>query len=318
MRAIIKYLIGFIFLCCLELNAKENNDNIAIVIHGGAGWFSGMPESEIAGIKNGLKDSLYEGYKILENNGSSVSAVEASIRILEDNSLFNAGKGAVYNADAIQELDASIMQSKDHNAGAVAGVRKVKNPITLAKYVMENTPHVMFSGDGAELIAKDGGIELVDESYFHSEKNLKRLESVQSKQNKLGTVGVVAIDKNGIITAGTSTGGMTNKLKGRIGDSPIIGAGTWATPGCGVSGTGHGEFFIRYNVAKEICSRHLNGNISVREAANNVISELKSIDADAGVIVLDGSGNPAMVFNTPAMARAYKNSNGDEIILIYK
>jgi len=318
MKAQINYFPLFLLFYFLSLSSGNTNNDYAIVIHGGAGWFSSMPEDEIMGIKKGLKQALDTGYEILDKDGSSIDAVEEAIKMLEDNPLFNAGRGAVYNAEGVQELDASIMQSSDHNAGAITGVTTVKNPISLARYVMENTKHVMFSGNGAEIIAKDAKLDLVDASYFYSEKNLKRLKNQQGKDDKLGTVGVVAIDKKGIIVAGTSTGGMTNKLKGRIGDSPIIGAGTWATTGCGVSGTGHGEFFIRYNVAKEICTRVLTGQLSVFDAANSVINELKLIDADAGVIVLNENGNAAMVFNTPAMARAYKNSSGDEEVSIYK
>jgi beta-aspartyl-peptidase (threonine type) len=317
MRALNNYIPLLLLFYFFNINSENLKDDYAIVIHGGAGWFSNLPEDEVEGIKKGLKQALDKGYEILAQDGSSIDAVEEAIKILEDNPLFNAGRGAVYNAEGVQELDASIMQSNDHNAGAITGVTTVKNPISLARHVMENTKHVMFSGEGAEIIAKEAQLDLVDPSYFYSEKNLKRLKKQQSKDDKLGTVGVVAVDKKGIIVAGTSTGGMTNKLKGRIGDSPVIGAGTWATKGCGVSGTGHGEFFIRYNVAKEICTRVLSGGLSVSDAANSVISELKLLGADAGVIVIDQYGSAAMIYNTPAMARAYKNSNGDEEVSIY-
>ena len=237
--------------------------------------------------------------------------------ILEDNINFNAGKGSVYNSAKKQEMDASIMVGDSQQAGAVASVSKIKNPIKLARYVMENTKHVMMVGEGAEKIAKEAGFELVNPDYFTSIENLERLKATQEKE-KLGTVGAVALDQSGTISAGTSTGGMTNKKPGRIGDSPIIGAGTWAQNNvCGVSGTGHGEFFIRYNVAREICARIEYLDQSAEKASSELIQELKDRGADGGVIVLDRNGNASMVFNTGGMARAYKNSKGDEIVTIY-
>jgi len=204
----------------------------------------------------------------------------------------------------------------------VASVSVVKNPIKLAKHVMENTPHVMFVGEGAESLAKTGGLEIVDPDYFFSQQKFEALQRAQAKENlkedKLGTVGAVALDKFGNITAGTSTGGMTNKLPGRVGDSPIIGAGTWAdNESCGVSATGHGEFFIRYNVSKEICDRVKYLGKSIKDASDQLISELKAIEADGGVIVLNKKGEAAMSFNTPAMARAYKGPD-QELVEIYR
>jgi len=291
--------------------------DFAIVIHGGAGWSRNISEEKQKAIQEGLKQALATGYSILESGGSSLNAIEAAIMILEDNINFNAGKGSVYNAAEKQEMDASIMVGDSQQAGAVASVSRIKNPIKLARYVMENTKHVMMVGEGAEKIAKEGGFELVNPDYFASIENLERLKVTQEKE-KLGTVGAVALDQSGTISAGTSTGGMTNKKPGRIGDSPIIGAGTWAQNNvCGVSGTGHGEFFIRYNVAREICARIEYLDQSVEKASSELIQELKDIGADGGVIVLDRNGNVSMVFNTDGMARAYKNSKGDEIVTIY-
>ena len=288
----------------------------AIVIHGGAGWFSNMSPDEIKDLKKGLKMAADKGFDILENGGSSVDAVEAAIIILEDNPLFNAGRGSVYTSEERQEMDASIMTGKDNEAGAVSSVTNVKNPISLARYVMEETPHVMFTSSGAEKLARDNNIEQVEQSYFANPDRLKSLKKAQ--ENKKGTVGVVAIDKNRVITAGTSTGGMTNKAPGRVGDSPIIGAGTWVeNNSCGVSATGHGEYFIRFSVAKEICVKARYQNKSIQQASTEVMNQLKEIGADGGVIVMDSQGNYAFAFNTPAMARAYKDASS-EIIKIYK
>jgi len=297
----------------------SNSKPVAIVVHGGAGWFENMPEGQVEGIMKGLEDSMNIGYEILNNGGSSLDAVEQAIIHLENDPLFNAGKGAVYTSELRQELDASIMHGLNNDAGAVASVTNVKNPISLARYVMENTDHVMFSSRGAERVAKDAGLDIVYPSYFYQKDRLEDAKRIKKEKNKMGTVGVVAIDMEGNITAGTSTGGMTNKMPGRIGDSPIIGAGTWAENNvCGVSATGHGEYFIRFNVANEICDLIKYQSKNVNEAAEIVIEKLKSIGADGGVIVLDSEGNAAMTFNTPAMARAYKNSKGEELVKIYK
>ncbi len=288
----------------------------AIVIHGGAGWFSNMSPDEIKDLKKGLKMAADKGFDILENGGSSVDAVEAAIIILEDNPLFNAGRGSVYTSEERQEMDASIMTGKDNEAGAVSSVTNVKNPISLARHVMEETPHVMFTSSGAEKLARDNNIEQVEQSYFANPDRLKSLKKAQ--ENKKGTVGVVAIDKNRVITAGTSTGGMTNKAPGRVGDSPIIGAGTWVeNNSCGVSATGHGEYFIRFSVAKEICVKARYQNKSIQQASTEVMNQLKEMGADGGVIVMDSQGNYAFAFNTPAMARAYKDASS-EVIKIYK
>ena len=295
----------------------ENQSYPVIVIHGGAGWSKGKNKQEQDAIKMGLKEALDRGFHVLESGGSSLDAVEIAISALEDNPLFNAGRGSVYTKDEKQEMDASIMNGKDQDAGAVASVSRVKNPIKLARYIMEHTKHVLMAGQGAEKIAKQGKLELVDPSYFYSEEKLKRVRKQKAKE--IGTVGALAMDKSGNITAGTSTGGMTNKLPGRIGDSPIIGAGTWAQNNvCGVSGTGHGEYFIRYNVAREICARMEYLDLSVGEAASQVIGQLTAMGVNGGVIVLDKNGKISMEFNTDGMARAYRNSKGEEMVAIYK
>ena len=310
MKKLIEVFLPLIF--SLSLFAESP----AIVIHGGAGWFSNMSPDEIKDLKKGLKTAADKGFDILENGGSSVDAVEAAIIILEDNPLFNAGRGSVYTSEERQEMDASIMTGKDNEAGAVSSVTNVKNPISLARYVMEETPHVMFTSSGAEKLARDNNIEQVEQSYFANPDRLKSLKKAQ--ENKKGTVGVVAIDKNRVITAGTSTGGMTNKAPGRVGDSPIIGAGTWVeNNSCGVSATGHGEYFIRFSVAKEICVKARYQNKSIQQASTEVMNQLKEIGADGGVIVMDSQGNYAFAFNTPAMARAYKDASS-EVIKIYK
>ena len=310
MKKLIEVYLPLIF--SLSLFAESP----AIVIHGGAGWFSNMSPNEIKDLKKGLKMAADKGFDILENGGSSVDAVEAAIIILEDNPLFNAGRGSVYTSEERQEMDASIMTGKDNEAGAVSSVTNVKNPISLARYVMEETPHVMFTSRGAEKLARDNNIEQVEQSYFANPDRLKSLKKAQ--ENKKGTVGVVAIDKNRVITAGTSTGGMTNKAPGRVGDSPIIGAGTWVeNNSCGVSATGHGEYFIRFSVAKEICVKARYQNKSIQQASTEIMNQLKEIGADGGVIVMDSQGNYAFAFNTPAMARAYKDASS-ELIKIYK
>ena len=313
----------FTFNCFAGMNtedaliSEQPTSHPVIVVHGGAGWSHGTSDEKQHAIKSGLKKALDTGFSILQSGGSSLDAVEAAIVILEDNPVFNAGRGSVYTAEEKQEMDASIMSGNDQDAGAVASVSRVKNPIKLARYIMEHTEHVMMAGSGAEKVAEQGGLELVDPSYFYSEDRLKSVKKQKAKKNS--TVGALALDKLGNIAAGTSTGGRSNKLPGRIGDSPIIGAGTWAQNNvCGVSGTGHGEYFIRYNVAREICARMEYLNLSVGEASAQVIGQLTAIGIEGGVIALDKSGNISMEFNTDGMARAFRNSEGEEMIAIYK
>ena len=245
--------------------------------------------------------------------------------MLEDSPLFNAGRGSVYNSDEVQEMDASIMHGKNRLTGAVASVSSVKNPIKLARKVAEETKHVFLVGEGAERFARDIGVDIVDRNYFYHEERLKRLLNSKKKfskfkqgTDKIGTVGAVALDKNGNISAATSTGGMTNKMPGRVGDSPIIGSGTWAQNGvCGVSSTGHGEFFIKYQVAREVCVRieYLNQNIT--DSSESIINELNDLGASGGLISIDHKGNISTPFNTKGMIRGSKTNKTDLVSKIY-
>ena len=266
-----------------------------------------------------LDSALQIGLSLLDKGETSLNVVEQVINYLEDNPLFNSGKGAVFTNQGKNELDASIMNGVDLNAGAGAGVTDIKNPSSAARAVMEKSEHVMLSGAGASEFAKEIGLEIVDPSYFFTSK---RFESLQKaiQDEKHGTVGCVALDRDGNLSAGTSTGGMTNKKYGRIGDSPIIGAGTYAdNNSCGVSATGHGEYFIRYSVAYDISALMKYQQMTVEEAATEVVMhKLKEAGGNGGVICLDNCGNPAMVFNTTGMFRAYGNSDGKQMVAIYK
>lgn len=308
----------------------EKESPIAIVIHGGAGYMaqSNMSDEKQNAYKVKLDDAISKGHDILKNGGTSIEAVQRTINILENSPLFNSGKGAVFNHEGYNELDASIMDGKTLNAGAVAGVTRVKNPINLAYEVMVNSDHVLLSGAGAEEFAKSRNIQLVDSVYFAVPNRLEALKRAKDKtatllnweDEKFGTVGCVAIDKNGNIAAGTSTGGMTNKRWNRIGDSPIIGAGTYANnASCGVSSTGHGEYFIRLAVAHDISAQMLYKEISLQKAAENVVmNKLKNLGGDGGIIALDKDANISMVFNTSGMFRAAIDKNGQKQIKIFK
>ena len=304
---------------------------IALVIHGGAGTMSRaeLGAEQEAGIRAALDAALRAGEAVLERGGTALDAVTASVVLLEDSPYFNAGKGAVFNAEGINELDASIMDGDGQRAGAIAGVHRVKNPIRLARAVMERSKHVMLVGDGAEAFAKEtGGIELVDPSYFRTEQRWKQLEAARGREQAgapsgdgayFGTVGAVALDREGRIAAATSTGGMTNKRWGRVGDSPIIGAGTWADARCGVSATGWGEFFIRLAVAHDICARMAYGGLSLKVAADEVVMRrVPAAGGDGGVIALDADGNIAMPFNTGGMYRAALHPDGSRHIAIFR
>ena len=240
---------------------------------------SSLSEKAQHEIHKNIQETISEAYAILVGGGSSLDAVELAVSMLEDSPLFNAGRGSVYNSDVVQEMDASIMDGKDRLTGAIASVSIIKNPIKLARKVAEETKHVLLVGEGAERFAKDVGVEIVDKDYFHHEERYQRVlnskkqisKSMQSA-DKIGTVGAVALDRNGDIAAATSTGGMTNKMPGRVGDSPIIGSGTWAQNGvCGVSSTGHGEFFIKYQVAREVCVRIEYLNQTLSDSAESII-----------------------------------------------
>ncbi len=305
----------------------------AIVIHGGAGNIA--PESlspeQIEEYNLKLAEALSAAEDILKVGGTSLDAVETATRILEDSPLFNAGKGAVFNITGNNELDASIMCGETHNAGAVAGISTVKNPISAARKVMENSPHVLLTGRGAETFAYEQGLDIVDPGYFFDQRRwnqyrefirnqVNRSRSYLDENIKMGTVGAVALDMHGNIAAGTSTGGMVGKRYGRIGDSPIIGAGNYASNlSCGVSGTGHGEYFIRNMVAYDIAARMLYKEQSLQDAAFHVIREkLVEQGANGGIIAIDKEGNVVMEFNTTAMFRGFVKSTGEKGVWIFE
>jgi len=307
-------------------------NTFSIAIHGGAGTLvKGMMTPELeAQYRAVLKNALDEGYSILEKGGTSVNAVEKAVIILENSHLFNAGKGAVFTADETHEMDASIMDGKTLNAGAVSLISGIKNPVSLAKDVMEKSEHVFLAGEGAMQFAKANNYKIEDESYFYDEFRHKQwleikdtdsfqLDHATKKDSKFGTVGAVACDKNGNIAAATSTGGMTNKKFGRVGDSPMIGSGNYANnKTCAISCTGSGELFIRGVVAYDVACLMEHKNLSVKEASEEVIHKrILEIGGDGGLIAIDKNGNIAMPFNTEGMYRASKSSNGDEEILIY-
>jgi len=331
---------------------SPQNPRLGFMIHGGAGVIrrGDLTAEKEKEYRAKLEEALTTGYKALQAGKSSLDAVEIAIKILEDSPLFNAGKGAVFTADGRNELDAAIMNGKDLSAGAVAGLHHVKNPISLARAVMEKSPHVMMIGDGAEKFAKEVGIELVDEKYFFTQERWDSLQKIikQEKEkekqkqdkdkqkptdkkvsetdlrlepvNKFGTVGAVALDKDGNIAAGTSTGGMTYKKYGRVGDVPIIGAGTFANNAtCAVSATGWGEFFIRLGVARDISAMMEYRALPVQFAADQVIkTKLQNAGGDGGIIAIDKFGNMAISFNSEGMYRAYIDKDGKPVIEIYK
>ena len=322
------------WLFSASLNAKEQSAPIAFAIHGGAGTITkaNLSEQKEKKIRAKLQEAVKAGYQKLSAGESGLIAVQTAITILEDSPLFNAGIGAVYTFNGEHELDASIMDGKTLNAGAVAGVKRIKNPIQLAMQVMNHSNHVMLTGEGAEEFAEARGIMFADNHMFDSQFRHKAWEKAKAKMEmdkqafykkwpdyKYGTVGAVALDKQGNLAAGTSTGGMTMKRYGRVGDSPIIGAGTYAdNNSCAVSATGHGEYFIRYNVAADICARVKYKGESAEKASNDVIHKvLKSAGGSGGVIVLDSKGNVSMPYNTEGMYRASVNANGEILIGIY-
>ncbi|MCJ8318046.1 MAG: isoaspartyl peptidase/L-asparaginase [Colwellia sp.] len=331
-----------ILLTTLAQFTYATQSPIAIAIHGGAGTIEKSrftPEKEQA-YRAKLTEAVEAGYAVLDKGGSSLDAVTTAINILENSPFFNAGRGAVYTHDEEHEMDASIMYGKNRQAGAVASVKHIENPINLARLVMEQSVHVMLSGEGAEEFAKTQGVGLVDNKLFdtkHRYKSLKRAKAKMDKakkQNKnyqaahneleveykVGTVGAVALDKEGNISSGTSTGGMTNKRYGRIGDSPVIGAGTFAdNNSCAVSATGHGEYFIRYNVASDICARVQYQGKTIDQAGKEVIHNvLMPVGGTGGVIIIDTKGNMSLPFNTKGMYRATKSDSSPTYVGIFK
>lgn len=323
----------------LQLQSPQN-PRLGFVIHGGAGVItrgSLTPEQEKE-YREKLEEAVLAGYNALKEGKTGLDAIEIAIRIMEDSPLFNAGKGAVFTADGKNELDASIMDGKSLNAGAVAGLHRVKNPITLARAVMEKSPHVMMIGEGAEKFAEEMKMELVDPKYFFTQRRWDSLQKIikeeqeKSKkagsasatrelaENKFGTVGAVALDKDGNLAAGTSTGGMTYKKYGRVGDVPVIGAGTYADNAtCAVSATGWGEFFIRLSVARDIAALMEYRALPVQQAADIVIQQkLAKAGGDGGVIAIDKFGNIGISFNSEGMYRAYIDKEGKPVVEIYK
>lgn len=326
---------------------------LGFAIHGGAGTMArGQMSAELeAEYRAGLTAALVAGHDILRAGGASLDAVIAAITLLEDNPLFNAGRGAVFTDAGTNELDASIMEGRNLRAGAVAGVRRIKNPITLARLVMERSPHVLFTTDAAERFAQSQNVALVDPKYFYTEQRWQDLQRAKERERqqqqqrpqtpatspatprklgssqpagavydaKFGTVGAVALDRSGDLAAGTSTGGFTNKRSGRIGDSPIIGAGTYAdNQTCAVSATGDGEYFIRAAVAHDISAQIAYRNADIDTAAAAAIAKVGRLGGSGGVIAIDRNGRIAMPFNTAGMYRAYIDPAGKPVVKIYK
>ncbi|MFP4288608.1 MAG: isoaspartyl peptidase/L-asparaginase family protein [Bacteroidales bacterium] len=334
-----KNIFFFIAFFTISIFSATGQNKYALVIHGGAGHVSeeNLTDSMQQQYHATLALALKAGEDILKNNGTSLDAVEAAIKIMEDSPLFNAGKGAVFNLEGKNELDASVMCGMTLNAGAVAGITNIKNPVSAARKVMENSPHVLLTGKGAETFAYEQGLEIVDPGYFFDTKRwnqyrrfLKnRIENPDRsyldnndhwQDYKLGTVGAVALDQEGNIAAATSTGGMTGKQYGRIGDSPIIGAGNFAdNASCGVSATGHGEFFIRNVVAHDIAARVKYNYQTLEESAEEVINKiLVDQKANGGIIAIDKEGNIVMKFNTPTMFRGFINVDGEKGTAIFR
>lgn len=323
-------------------NQQKKVNDFAIIIHGGAGTIlkKNMTDEKETLYMAKLEEAIKVGHTILKNGGTSQEAVLKTIQVMEKSPLFNAGKGAVFTNAGTNELDASFMDGKTLNAGAVAGVKDVKSPIELAIKVMTDSEHVMLSGEGASTFAKEKGLEIVDPSYFYTENRFKSLQRIKDrekteldhndkkaafydsniKDSKFGTVGCVALDKKGNIAAGTSTGGMTNKRWGRIGDAPIIGSGTYANNNtCGVSSTGWGEYFIRSQVAYDISAQIEYQQKSLKEATKDVIqNKLTKLGGTGGVVALDKNGHMSFEFNTAGMYRASMDDKGELIIRIYK
>jgi beta-aspartyl-peptidase (threonine type) len=329
-------ILALILMGVSTMNQARNQAGapVAIAIHGGSGTinkgdFSAGKEREI---RETLERAVRAGHEILASGGTSLDAVTRAITILEDSPHFNAGKGAVFNAEGRNELDASIMEGAGLNAGAVAAVRNVRNPVLLARKVMTDSPHVMLMGEGAAHFAREQGIEFAEDEYFFTEYRWQQLQKARAHAQPgtsflsetpdewFSTVGAVALDSHGNLAAATSTGGMTNKRWGRVGDSPIIGAGTYAdNRSCAVSATGHGEFFIRATVARDICARVQFTGASLSEAANQVVTQqLTEMGGDGGIIAADPKGNVALVFNTPGMYRASIDTGGSVYVAIYR
>jgi L-asparaginase / beta-aspartyl-peptidase len=310
----------------------EPGHEFGIVIHGGAGTITreNMTDEREANYHAVLAEALEAGYEVLASGGAALDAVTAAVRIMEDAPVFNAGRGAVFTSEGTNELDAAIMNGATLAAGAVAGVRTVRNPIDLARLVMEASPHVFMVGEGAETFGRQHGVDEVDPSWFHTDERWEALQRAQAAEAEevswhldenrmIGTVGAVARDQSGNLAAATSTGGMTNKRFGRVGDVPVIGAGTYASnASCAVSATGHGEYFIRNVVAREICARMEYLGESLQEASEAIIMDrLVEQGGTGGVVAIDRDGRPALVMNTPGMYRGHYLAGGAPFTAIY-
>ncbi|MBI2271252.1 MAG: isoaspartyl peptidase/L-asparaginase [Bacteroidetes bacterium] len=343
-----RFIFFTLILFGWNLLAQPNSsqmENFAIVMHGGAGTIlkKDMPPELEKQYSDKMKEALQVGYDTLKKGGTALSAVEASIKILEDSPLYNAGKGSAFTSDGKNEMDASVMDGKSLKAGAVAGVRTIKNPVSAARMVMEKTPHVLIAGKGAEKLAKENGLKIVDTSYFFVQRRWDQMQRAKKEEKikldhssdtsgsiqplndmfndkKFGTVGAVALDKFGNLAAGTSTGGMTNKKPGRVGDSPIIGAGTYANNAtCAISCTGHGEYFIRYAVAHDVSALMEYKALTLEQAANEVVmKKLVEAGGEGGLIGIDAKGNIAMPFNSKGMYRGFVKKGGKISVMIYK
>ena len=323
--------------------AQDSEARYVLAIHGGAGTISRSdltPELERA-YHEALRTALETGYKVLDEGGSSPDAVVATLRTMEESPLFNAGKGAVFTSEGTVELDASIMDGRTRNAGAVSGLKEIRSPITLARLVMEESPHVMLTGPGAEAFGRTHNVETVSNDFFYTDRRRRQLERAQQQERQVnpsgtgahlldedreaehhayGTVGAVALDQAGNLAAGTSTGGMTNKRFGRVGDSPIIGAGTYADNAtCAISATGHGEYFIRGVVAYDVAAMMQYAGLSLNAAANAVVmGRLTELGGTGGIVALDREGRVAMPFNTPGMYRGAIDEDGNVVVKIYR
>ena len=313
------------------------NQKFGLVIHGGAGTIerSSMTAEKERDYRAGLERALQTGYETLKRGASSLDATEAAVRVLEDDPHFNAGRGSVFTSAGTNEMDAAIMDGKTLAAGAVTSLKHIKNPISLARLVMEKSGHVMMDSEGAEGFAKENGIELVDQKYFFTQDRWDALQKMKAAekartgraakafhitdQDRHGTVGAVALDKNGNLAAATSTGGTTNKRPGRIGDTPVIGAGTYADNAtCAVSATGDGEYFIRATAAREVAARMECRGMSLKEAAQAALDKVARLGGTGGLIAIDREGNVTLPFNTAGMYRGHVSSDGKIVVEIYK
>jgi L-asparaginase / beta-aspartyl-peptidase len=320
-----------------ENNANMATKKIGLAVHGGAGTIerSRMTPEKERQYRAGLQQALTAGYEILKRGGSSLDATEAAVRVLEDDPHFNAGRGSVFTSAGTNEMDAAIMDGKTRAAGAVAVLKHVKNPISLARRVMEKSGHIMMDGEGGEAFAKENGIELVDPKYFFTQERWDALQKMKAAekerasgagksfiitdQDRHGTVGAVALDKDGNLAAATSTGGTTNKMPGRIGDTPVIGAGTYANnQTCAVSCTGDGEYFIRAAAAHEVSALMQYRGMKLLEAAQTALDTVKKLGGEGGLIAIDRNGEIALPFNTNGMYRGYVDPNGKIVVEIYK